>query len=194
MKEIAELREFLNKKIEELQKQKELIEQELTMYKGAMAEVDSILLKGSFTTAADLYEIQKAEAPKKKAPEPPLEEPAPSPKADQIKATDGTILGELSVGGDALRIIPNQTLAVTGDEPPLRSFFIGKILTKMQAEDEDLIKNKQLTADSKFAFTLKKNEKGVLEEISIANYRTTDRLNELRRTIIWSLSKIHEKR
>ena len=188
MKELAELRVFLNKKVDELLEKKSVIEEEIQKYQEAIAQVDTVLVKKSFTTAAELYENQK-DIPKK----PEQFKPVPEQKTPtsvkienqsdrhEIKTVNGTILGSMVIFPNYIQIIPSSTFDITGDEAPLKSFFLGKIMKKMQ------------DADQQFSYQIKKRQDGFLENISIQNYKTSDNVTEISKTITWAFRKIHER-
>ncbi|MHA1402342.1 MAG: hypothetical protein ACTSSI_01125 [Candidatus Helarchaeota archaeon] len=194
MKEIAELKTFLNKKIKDLEMEKARIEEELNIYKKAIEQVDSLLIKESFKTAADLYVSQKQEKPKTEAKKPLVEEVQQEEVVHEIKSAEGTLLGTYKIRGDTIQITPEKDFILTDDDAPLRSFFIGKILNKFKLADEKPTTGKKIPEDRRFNYFVHKDENGSIKNITIYNYGSSERLQEIQRTLNWTFRKIAEKR
>jgi len=194
LKEIAELKTFLNKKIKDLEMEKARIEEELNIYKKAIEQVDSLLIKESFKTAADLYVSQKQEKPKTEAKKPLVEEVQQEEVVHEIKSAEGTLLGTYKIRGDTIQITPEKDFILTDDDAPLRSFFIGKILNKFKLADEKPTTGKKIPEDRRFNYSVHKDENGSIKNITIYNYGSSERLQEIQRTLNWTFRKIAEKR
>ncbi len=166
---LAELKAYLDEEIDKrsyelevLKKIRELVERELKSV--------------SFKSAAEVME-KKAEGE----------------RVIPLISRDGkTILAELHVERDKVRIVPSTNIELRYSSPPISSFFIGKVLTGIAEEDERLISEGKLSNEERLKYEV--NVSGdVIKEIVILNYRDQRRLNRIKEAARWSFQKAYDQ-
>ena len=193
MKHIADLKTFLEERIAELKEEIEALTEELDLHKKALEGVDTVLSKESFKSAADM--IKKPEEPKFK----PLSQKIPEPKEKKekeeipIKNKDGLILGTISIFGETISIIPEENMLFSIKAPPFRSFFEGKILKKMETDDDDAIREGKILKEQKISINILKDEEDNIRNIIIQNFRKYDRRMDIINTITWTFRTIFDE-
>lgn len=193
MKHVADLKSFLEERIAELKEEIEALQEELELHKNALKGVDAILSKESFITAAEL--VKKPEEPKFK----PISEKFPAREEElekeefQIRSKAGELIGLISVFGNTISIIPEKDFTFSTTAPPFRSFFQGKILERMEGEDEDAIKAGKMAGADKIAANVITDEFNNIKNIIIQNYGKLDRKMEIINTISWTFRTIYEE-
>ncbi len=80
---------------------------------------------------------------------------------------------------------------IEADTPPLKSFFIDRIIAEMKRKDSSEIQRGKIQPESAIDFIINKNG-SQLREIIVKNYRQTERVNEIINTIAWSLTRMLE--
>ncbi len=192
MKNVADLKSFLEERIEELKAEIEALKEELELHVKALEDVDIILAKESFMSAADLVK-QSEELKFTPVSEKDSKKTEEDKKEFIIKYKNGKTLGKISVFGNTISIVPEKDLFFSSKAPAFRSFFEGKIISRMEAEDDDAVKAKKLSDTEKITMNVIMDDKGNIQNIIIQNYGLYDRMMEIVNTISWTFRKIYEE-
>lgn len=171
LQRIADLKTQIEAKLDELRSQERLYTEMLSL-------LDELLKKESFVKAVQMpTEGQKEE----------------EMEIRQLKRPrDGKHLADAYIKKDSAIIKPLPELGLKIETPPFRSFFINKILEGMRSKDQEEVEEGKLSPDEAFRFEIEEKD-GVLQQITIKNYRTQARLNEIINTAIWTFSRMLEK-
>ena len=160
-------------------------------------DILDVVLKGSsFTKASSL--------PRKSEPsvetivekeEPSVEtivEKENEAESIQIKKNkDGEVIANAFVTPEKISIIMSEGIGLTDEIPPLRSFFIERIIGEMKKIDSVDVKNGKIDQSSVIDCVINKNGQAI-REIIIKNYRQKERLDEIINTATWSLTRMLE--
>ena len=160
-------------------------------------DILDVVLKGSsFTKASSL--------PRKSEPsvetivekeEPSVEtivEKENTAESIQIKKNkDGEVIANAFVTPEKISIIMSEGIGLTDEIPPLRSFFIERIIGEMKKIDSVDVKNGKIDQSSVIDCVINKNGPAI-REIIIKNYRQKERLDEIINTATWSLTRMLE--
>ena len=184
--------EYTDEQIQKMLELKESIIDKMTKHQDELdfleknLEILDIILKGSsFTKASSLPRnekpIQKDEIKKENEPESiPIK-----------KNKDGEVIANAFVTPEQISIILNEGIGLTDEIPPLRSFFIERIIGEMKKTDSMDVKEGKIDADSVIDCIINKNGPSI-REIIIKNYRQKERLDEIINTATWSLTRMLE--
>ena len=178
IQKMLELKESIIDKMTKHQDELDFLEKNL--------EILDIILKGSsFTKASSLPRnekpIQKDEIKKENEPESiPIK-----------KNKDGEVIANAFVTPEQISIILNEGIGLTDEIPPLRSFFIERIIGEMKKTDSVDVKEGKIDASSVIDCIINKNGPSI-REIIIKNYRQKERLDEIINTATWSLTRMLE--
>ena len=184
--------EYTDEQIQKMLELKESIIDKMTKHQDELdfleknLEILDIILKGSsFTKASSLPRnekpIQKDEIKKENEPESiPIK-----------KNKDGEIIANDFVTPEQVSIILNEGIGLTDEIPPLRSFFIERIIGEMKKTDSVDVKEGKIDASSVIDCIINKNGPSI-REIIIKNYRQKERLDEIINTATWSLTRMLE--
>jgi len=180
VKRLAEAKSYIQKRIDELESEVELL-------KLILSVIDTALSRESFTKAAEL----PREAPRE-APQAPLAEADLGAQVSEAAVTsrDGRELARLVVYEKGLVIKPLMDLPV--DSPPLRSFFVAKVLEGYKRKDEELVSAGEIPEDEAFDYEVAE-EGGLVKEMIVRNYRERRRLDEIRSALRWTLNRVLER-
>jgi len=159
-------------------------EEEVGYLRSFLEVVDSLLAERSFRRV----EIK---------PEPEAEvrrtEPAtPPPDSVPIMTTDGVRIASMNVGPHALEVVPETTVNLDSNSPPLRSFLVAKVLEPMLTKDKEAAAAGSLLPDNMLTYDVEQ-EGGRLKGIVVRNYGDDRRLLELKNAIRWTLRRMYEK-
>lgn len=121
---INEIKKFLEERIQELKKEKEMLELILS------------LLESGVISPKRTVKI----------------EPRPGEKIVPLRGSDGTLLAEMYIGKSEIRIIPFVELSV--DIPPFRQFFIARVLEGIKRKDIDKIERGEIDASKAFDYEI----------------------------------------
>lgn len=178
IQKMLELKESIIDKMAKHQNELEFLERNL--------EILDVVLKGSsFTKASSLprKEEVKSEIRIKKEDK---------PKSIQIKKNkDGVVIANAFVTPEKISIIMSEGIGLTDEIPPLRSFFIERIIGEMKKIDSADVKNGKIDQSSVIDCVINKNGQAI-REIIIKNYRQKERLDEIINTATWSLTRMLE--
>ena len=185
IQKMLELKESLIDKMAKHQDELDFLQKNL--------DVLDVVLKGSsFTKASSLP--RKAETKVEK------EEPSAETKVEkkhttesiQIKKNkDGEVIANAFVTPEKISIIMSEGIGLTDEIPPLRSFFIERIIGEMKKIDSADVKNGKIDQSSVIDCVINKNGPAI-REIIIKNYRQKERLDEIINTATWSLTRMLE--
>jgi hypothetical protein len=195
MKHIADLKAFLEERVAELKEEIAALEEELQTYEKALEGVDIVLTKEGFKSAADMMKAPASEEPVFK----PISEAIPEKKEKvekkeyPIKDKIGKMLGKASVSGNTISIIPEKDLKFSAQAPPFKSFFSGKIINRMETEDDKAIKDGTLSKTEKITFDVIKDDADVIQNIIVQNFRKLDRMMDIINTITWTFRTLSEE-
>ena len=159
-------------------------------------DILDVVLKGSsFTKASSLPRTEKSNEVKSEKEEPIVEikeEKENNPDSIQIKKNkDGEVIANAFVTPEKISIILNEGIGLTDEIPPLRSFFIERIIGEMKKVDSTDVKNGKIDESSVIDCIINKNGPAI-REIIIKNYRQKERLDEIINTATWSLTRMLE--
>ena len=176
-KKLAEMKSFLERRIKQQ-------EEEVGSLRSFLEVVDSLLAERSFRRV----EIkQQTETPQRK-----VEAVALTGDSIPIMTTDGVRIASMTVGRDSLQVVPEATVNLDSNSPPLRSFLVAKVLEPMISKDKDAATAGSLPPDDMLTYDVEQEE-GRLKVISIRNYGDDRRLLELKNAIRWTLRRMYEK-
>lgn len=179
IKKIAKLRALLEKRVEAM-------EAELDEMKTVLSLIDSILLKEGFKRAEIFKPIkapQKQETPQTSA----VSEKKPIP----LKTVTGDLLAELYTEKDSMQIVLAEDKNFDINTPPFTSFFVERVLVKMEEKDKEDAKEGKLPPGNSLTFSMKQDG-NIIREITINNLRR-ERFRELKSSIRWTLEKMYER-
>ena len=182
IKDILTLKESLFEQIEKHQEGIKMLEENITI-------LNSFLKDSSFRKASELgiknevvkTEVVKTEIAKK-----------PSENSTLIKRTnDGKIIARAYVTAEQLSIVLDDEILIDVDTPPLRTFFLDRIIGDMKKRDAAEVENQKIQKESVIDYVINK-EGSNIKEIIIKNYRQKERISELIKTAEWSLIRMLE--
>jgi len=154
-------------------------------------DVLDVVLKGSsFTKASSLP--RSTEPVTKEPEEEKIEVKEEKLESIQIKKNkDGEVIANAFVTPEKISIILNEGIGLSDEIPPLRSFFIERIIGEMKKIDSTDVKNGKIDENSVIDCIINKNGPAI-REIIIKNYRQKERLDEIINTATWSLTRMLE--
>ena len=170
-------------------------QEELDFLQKNLDVLDVVLKGSSFTKASSLPRTEKSSEVKSEKEEPVVvikEEKENNPDSIQIKKNkDGEVIANAFVTPEKISIILNEGIGLTDEIPPLRSFFIERIIGEMKKIDSTDVKNGKIDESSVIDCIINKNGPAI-REIIIKNYRQKERLDEIINTATWSLTRMLE--
>lgn len=181
--EIRVLLELRTQLGEELDRLRERIEQ----LEEFIQALDATISKGSFSTADVAMESPRMT---------PTETLAASgePRNIVVLNKQGDLeLATIEVIEQNLRVIPADHAVYNITRGAFARFFVQDILGKFQQEDRHRVENGEIEWDDAFDFEVKSDDK-ILEEIIVKNFGEESRLEEIQRTLRWTLEKIYRAR
>jgi len=181
IEKMLELKESIIDKMEKHQEELDFLQKNLDI-------LDVVLKDSSFTKASSL--------PRKDMPEDDIvkrqNENEKKPESIPIKKNkDGEIIANAFVTSEQISIILNEGIGLTDEIPPLRSFFIERIIGEMKKTDNMDVKDGKIDGDSVIDCIINKNGPSI-REVIIKNYRQKERLDEIINTATWSLTRMLE--
>ena len=171
------MKTFLEKRIRQQ-------EEEVNYLRSFLEVVDSLLTERSFRRV-EIKPTQEVAARR-------IEPTSPAPDAVPITTTEGVRIASLSVGTDSLEVIPEATVNLDSNSPPLRSFLVAKVLEPMLTKDKEAAAAGSISPDNMLTYDVEQ-EGGRLKAIVIRNYGDDRRLLELKNAIRWTLRRMYEK-
>jgi len=179
IKKIAKLRAVLENRVETM-------EAELDGLKTLLSLIDETLIKEGFKRAEISKPVQAA--PKQATPPPPVTQ---QKKGVPLKTVTGDILAHFYIEKDLLQITLAEDKNFDISTPPFKSFFVERVLTKMQEKDREDAGKGKIDPEKILSYDIKQDG-NTLREITIRNLRR-DRSRELKSSIRWTLEKMYEK-
>ncbi|UNQ72808.1 hypothetical protein [Infirmifilum sp. NZ] len=182
-KRLAEVKEYLERRLEELRREETLLEEALRLVNQALSSTSfmrasELLQRTPQATAAEARPAATAGA---KAGGTPLEE------ALITSATTGEQLAKVIVYPESIEIV--FTKEFSAGTPPFESFFVRKVLEGYKRKDEDLVARGEKLPDEVFEYEIVE-DKGLLRKIIIRNYGDKRVANEIKSTLRWTLNKM----
>ena len=168
IRNILELKEQLTKKIEKNLEEIEKLEKNIST-------LDIILKQTSFTKASDLtINVEKKEETN------PI-----------IKNSDGSTIANVIVSDDQLSIVLDENVTLNLETPPLKTFFIDRVIGEMKNKDNQDVEKGRIRKDDVIDCVISNNGSAI-REIIIKNYRQKERVDEIINTATWSLTRMIE--
>jgi len=180
IRKMLELKETIIEKMSKYQDEIDFLQKNL--------DVLDVVLKGSsFTKASALAKnITKEEPDILDTHEDPLEV-----KKQIIDSKDGEVIANAFVTPDQVSIILEDGIGLTPEIPPLKTFFIERIIGEMKKSDDVAVKDGKINKESVIDCVINKNGSAI-REIIIKNYRQKERVDEIINTATWSLARMVE--
>ena len=170
-RDMLELKEDLTEKIIKYKEQIEKLEKNISV-------LDTILKQSSFTKASDLT---------RNAPKTIKQER----KIAITKSSDGTTIANAFVTNDEVSIILEDNVTLDPDTPPLKTFFVDRIIGEMKEKDIKQVESGVIKKDDVISCIINNNGSKI-REILIKNYRQEERVDEIINTATWSLTRMIE--
>jgi hypothetical protein len=179
IKKIAKLRAVLEKRVEAM-------ETELDEMKTLLSLIDVTLLKEGFKRAEISKPVQTTQ--KQETPQP---SPMPQKKGIPLKTVTGDLLAQLYTEKGSMQIVLAEDKNFDINTPPFTSFFVERVLAKMQEKDKEDASKGKLAPENTLSFSMKQDG-NIIKEININNLRP-ERSRELKSSIRWTLEKMYER-
>jgi hypothetical protein len=179
IKKIANLRATLEKRVEAM-------EAELDEMKTLLSLLDTTLLKEGFKRAEISKPVQAP--PKQETPPPPAVQ---QKKGVPLRTVTGDLLAQLYTEKDSMQIVLAEDKDFDINTPPFTSFFVERVLAKMQKKDKEDAKEGKLAPENTLSFSMKQDG-NIIREITIDNLRR-ERSRELKSSLRWTLEKMYER-
>jgi len=167
--DILKLKDHILNEIEKHQQEIEMLEKNLSI-------LNSVLKELSFTKASDLSTQQIK---------------SDSTKIPLTRGSSGEIIANAYVTPTQVSIVLNDDVGLDENTPPLKSFFIDRIIADMKRKDSSDVQRGKIQPDSVIDYVINKNGSHI-REIIVKNYRQKDRVNEIINTAAWSFSRMIE--
>ena len=180
IKKIAKLRALLEKRVEDM-------ETELNGLKTLLSMIDTTLLNQSFKRAEITKSIQTTPKQEKSQSTPSKSQK----KGIPLKTVTGDLLAQIFIEKDIVQITLAEDKNFDINTPPFTSFFVERVLAKMQEKDKENANKGSLDPEKIVSFDIKQDQ-NILREISIRNLRP-ERTRELKSSIRWTLEKMYER-
>ena len=171
IRDMLELKEDLTEKIIKYKEQIEKLERNISV-------LDTILKQSSFTKASELTR-NAAKAIKQER------------KVAITKNSDGTTIANAFVTNDEVSIVLEDNVTLDPETPPLKSFFIDRIIGEMKRKDIQQVESGKIKKDDVINCIIN-NSGSKIREIIIKNYRQKERVDEIINTATWSLTRMIE--
>jgi hypothetical protein len=179
IKKIANLRALLEKRIESM-------ETELDGLKTLLELIDTTLIKEGFKRAEISKPVQIVPKQMVSQPEVPQQK-----KGITLKTVTGDLLAHFYVGKDLIQITLAEDKNFDIDTPPFKSFFVERVLAKMQEKDREDVSKGKIDPERILSYDLKQDG-NMIREINIRNLRR-ERSRELKSSLRWTLEKMYER-
>lgn len=154
----------------------EKYKQEIEMFEKNLGILNSVLKESSFTKASDLSTKQTK---------------SDSTKIPLTRGSSEEIIANAYVTPTQVSIVLNDDIDLDENTPPLKSFFIDRIIADMKRKDSSDVQRGKIQPDSVINYVINKNGSHI-REIIVKNYRQKDRVNEIINTAAWSFSRMIE--
>ena len=180
---LLEIRKDLEDQLEEIRKSAEKIEE-------MIGELDSVIGMGSFSSADAVLGGQDTTAKDMAEYSDVPEEPK---SIVVLNKTRDLELGTMEVIGPDVTILPAEHALYDIKRGAFARFFVERILGEFQREDRQRVENGELEWSEAFDFEVHA-EDGILLQLVIKNFGSSNRLEEIQRTLRWALEKTYRAR
>jgi len=181
IRKMLELKETIIEKMSKYQDEIDFLQKNL--------DVLDVVLKGSsFTKASALAKNTTIEE------EPDILDTHEEPlevKKQIIDSKDGGVIANAFVTPDQVSIVLEDGIGLTPEIPPLKTFFIERIIGEMKKIDDVDVRDGKINKESVIDCIINKNGSAI-REIIIKNYRQKERIDEIINTATWSLTRMVE--
>ena len=171
IRDMLELKEELTEKIIKYKEQIEKLERNISV-------LDTILKQSSFTKASELTR-NAAKTIKQER------------KVAITKNSDGTTIANAFVTNYEVSIVLEDNVTLDPETPPLKSFFIDRIIGEMKKKDIQQVESGKIKKNDVINCIIN-NSGSKIREIIIKNYRQKERVDEIINTATWSLTRMIE--
>lgn len=117
----------------------------------------------------------------------------PGPLRTVVRDRWGNPIANIDVDPELIRITPTGSMPIDTRKAPFGSFFIHRVLRPMRDEDEHAIVQGKLSREHAIAFECR-NDGGMLVELVVRHYGTSQRLERIKDALNWTLEKQQAKR
>lgn len=181
IRDIVELKENIAEKIEEHEREIELLRKNLDV-------LDSVIGKASFTKASMLH-TSKAE-PTQTVPETHSETtPDPTETIPITRGSSGEVIANAYVTSEQVSIVINDSIMLNPDESPFKSFFMDRIIGEMRQKDAAEASKGEIQTDSVIDVIVDRDGSN-MRKITVKNYRLQSRVREIISTAGWSMTRM----
>jgi len=180
LKKMAELKARVEKRVEEM-------EAELEELRVLLESIDAFLLEKGFRRAEIVKPTPVSVLPEVAPPSPVVE----YEKAIPLKTVTGDLLANIYATEDSIRVVLAEDKEFSINTPPSTPFLVERVLTKMQERDREAASTGEITPEKILSYNIVRDG-DLVREITIRNIGS-DRLQELKSTIRWTLEKMYEK-
>ncbi len=188
IQKMLELKESIVDKMSKHQDELDFLQKNLDI-------LDVVLKDSSFTKASSLPRAEKSDEIRdeiEKSRVDVKDDDKNEAESIQIKKNkDGEVIANAFVTPEKISIILNEGIGLTDEIPPLRSFFIERIIGEMKKSDDVAVKDGKINQESVIDCIINKNGSAI-REIIIKNYRQKERVDEIINTATWSLARMVE--
>ena len=182
LKNIANMKLWLQSKINDLKSQIHEIELELDNLHEFEIFTDKILGSDSFKSASIIENNDAI---------PPNSSNITNIEERKLINSDNILLGVIKISKSKIIIKTDSDLRLNINTAPFKSFFVTKILGGMKNKDLQLKNDDKLPIDT--IDYVVNDTNNLLDEIIITNFRDKTRISQIINTIIWTFSKMLEK-
>ena len=183
IRKMLELKEIIIEKMSKYQDEIDFLQKNL--------EVLDVVLKGSSFTKASTLAKNIHSDEKFDILDSHEEEESLHVKKQIIGNKDGEVIANAIVTPEQVSIVLEDGMVLTPEIPPLKSFFIERIIGEMKKSDEVAVKDGKINKESIIDCIINKNGSAI-REIIIKNYRQKERVDEIINTATWSLTRMVE--
>ena len=182
IRKMLELKETIIEKMSKYQDELDFLQKNL--------DVIDIILKGSSFTKASMLakKISKEENDDILNTN---EENSLEIKRQIVDSKAGDVIANAFVTPDQVSIVLEDGVGLTPETPPLKTFFIERIIGEMKKSDDAAVKDGKINQESVIDCIINKNGSAI-REIIIKNYRQKERIDEIINTATWSLTRMVE--
>ena len=182
LKNIANMKLWLQSKINDLKSQIHEIELEIDNLHEFEIFTDKILGSDSFKSAS-IVENNDAVSPNSSN--------ITNIEERKLINSDNILLGVVKISKSKIIIKTDSDLRLNINTAPFKSFFVTKILGGMKNKDLQLKNDNKLPIDT--IDYVVNDTNNLLDEIIITNFGDKTRISQIINTIIWTFSKMLEK-
>lgn len=175
-RDLAELRAFVQKQIEDTEKKIRDLEDNLASLKQALKTIDKLLIEQSFKPASALVEMPKEE---------PITE-----QIQPLKSKSGALLAKVTVTPDIVKIVPSENFKIDIKNELFNNFFLNKVLVSLQKNDFQRVEKGLLKKEKVIDYEILARDNKV-SEIIIKNYKDAKTLKRIVNALRWTIEKLY---